>query len=366
MMSSSSAAAAAAIAAAASLLKRRPSLSVAIVEPAEVHYYQPGFTLVGAGVFKPEVTKRPMASVIPDKAVWIKKSVAEFAPESDEVVLDDGSRLRYRALIASPGIKLDWDAIQGLVETLGRNGVTSNYRYDLAPYTLSSRRTLRGGRALFTQPPMPIKCAGAPQKAMYLSCEHWRRAGALANMEVEFHNAGAVLFGVPAYVPALMEYVKRYGIDLRLESKLVAVDGPAKIATFEQKEPDGVVTRVQRDFAMMHAVPPQRAPDFVAREPAGRREPASSPSIRRRCATRATPMSSRSATRSRRPTPRRPPPRASRRRSSPSMCSPCSTARRRMSAMTAMAPVRSRWSAARSCSPSSAMAASCCRASPNG
>ncbi|WP_159728224.1 bifunctional protein tyrosine phosphatase family protein/NAD(P)/FAD-dependent oxidoreductase [Methylosinus sp. Ce-a6] len=253
------------VAAAASLLKRRSSLSVAIIEPAEIHYYQPGFTLVGAGVFEPEVTRRPMAAVIPDKAVWIKKAVAEFAPESDEVVLDDGSRLRYRALVASPGVKLDWDAIPGLVETLGKNGVTSNYRADLAPYTHFLAQTLRGGRALFTQPPMPIKCAGAPQKAMYLSCDAWRRAGALSNMEVEFHNAGAALFGVPAYVPALMEYVKRYGVDLRLESKLVAVDGRAKVATFEQKGPDGAAVRVEREFAMLHAVPPQRAPDFVAK-----------------------------------------------------------------------------------------------------
>lgn len=255
------------VAAAASLLKRRPSLSIAIVEPAEIHYYQPGFTLVGAGVFEPEATRRPMASVIPDKAVWIEKAVAEFAPESDEVVLDDGSRLRYRALVASPGIALDWDAIPGLAETLGKNGVTSNYRADLAPYTHFLAQSLRGGRALFTQPPMPIKCAGAPQKAMYLSCDAWRRAGALSSIEVEFHNAGAALFGVPAYVPALMEYVKRYAIDLRLESKLVAVDGCAKIATFEQKGADGAIVRVEREFAMLHAVPPQRAPDFVAKSP---------------------------------------------------------------------------------------------------
>ncbi|MBY6241728.1 bifunctional protein tyrosine phosphatase family protein/NAD(P)/FAD-dependent oxidoreductase [Methylosinus sp. Sm6] len=255
------------IAAAASLLKRRPSLSVAIVEPADVHYYQPGFTLVGAGVFTPETTRRPTASVMPDKAKWVKQAVAEFAPEANEVVLADGSRLRYRALVASPGIKLDWDAIPGLVETLGKNGVTSNYRADLAPYTHRLATSLSKGRALFTQPPMPIKCAGAPQKAMYLSCDTWRRAGVLNDIEVEFHNAGAVLFGVPAYVPALMKYVERYGIRLDFESKLVAVDGAAKVATFEEKDADANVIRVQREFAMLHAVPPQKAPEFIAKSP---------------------------------------------------------------------------------------------------
>ncbi|BGE85682.1 hypothetical protein Ms3S1_21180 [Methylosinus sp. 3S-1] len=102
---------------------------------------------------------------------------------------------------------------------------------------------------------------------MYLSCDTWRRAGVLSNIEVEFHNAGAVLFGVPAYVPALMKYVERYGINLCFESKLVAVDGAAKVATFEEKDADGNKQRVEREFAMLHAVPPQKAPEFIATSP---------------------------------------------------------------------------------------------------
>lgn len=255
------------VATASSLLRRRPSLSIAVIEPSETHYYQPGWTLVGAGVFSPEATRRPMASVMPDKVVWIRQAAAGFAPDSDEVVLADGSSVRYRALIAAPGLELNWSAIPGLAETLGRNGVTSNYRYDLAPYTRDLARSVKRGRALFTQPPLPIKCAGAPQKAMYLSCDIWRRAGVLQNIEVEFHNTGAVLFGVPAYVPALMAYVERYGIDLRLESKLVAVDGAARVAAFERKGADGAVERIEREFDMLHAVPPQVAPKFVADSP---------------------------------------------------------------------------------------------------
>src|SRR3546814_19663305 len=93
---------------------------------------------------------------------------------------------------------------------------------------------------------MPIKCAGAPQKAMYLSCDHWRREGVLGTIDVAFHNAGGVLFGVKEYVPALMHYVERYGIDLAFESTLIAVDGAAKQATFKEKS--GEVTK---SFAML-------------------------------------------------------------------------------------------------------------------
>ena len=254
------------IATASSLLKRIRRLSIAIIEPAEDHYYQPGWTMVGAGVFSAEFTKRTEKSVMPKEVDWIKKAASGFAPEENNVLLSDGTAVSYRVLVACPGIKLDWAAIEGLSETLGKNGVTSNYSYDLAPYTNRLVKDMKQGRALFTQPPMPIKCAGAPQKSMYLSCSAWERAGVLNDIDVQFHNSGAVLFGVAAYVPALMEYIERYDAHLNFESKLIAIDGPAKIATFEQKRGD-TVTRVEEPFDMIHVVPPQVAPDFVRNSP---------------------------------------------------------------------------------------------------
>ncbi|MFC3100447.1 TIGR01244 family sulfur transferase [Altererythrobacter lauratis] len=254
------------IATASSILRRRKGLAIAVIEPSEVHYYQPGWTMVGAGVFSAEFTRRTEKSVMPRGVDWIKQAAAGFAPESNRVLLADGSAVEYRVLIACPGIKLNWGAIEGLAETLGKNGVTSNYRYDLAPYTNRLVKDLKGGRALFTQPPMPIKCAGAPQKSMYLSCSKWEKAGVLKDIDVQFHTAGAVLFGVAAYVPALMEYVERYNAHLNLESRLVAVDGARKVATFEQKRGEEVV-RVEEPFDMIHVVPPQVAPDFVASSP---------------------------------------------------------------------------------------------------
>lgn len=253
---------AAGIATASSLLKRRAGLNVAIVEPAEHHFYQPGWTMVGGGVFKAPVTRRPMASVMPKGVTWVRQAATTFQPDRNQVTLADGTCLIYRVLIVAPGIQLAWEKIAGLESTLGQNGVTSNYRYDLAPYTWELVQRLKSGRAIFSQPPMPIKCAGAPQKAMYLSCDVWQDAGVLGNIEVEFRNAGAVLFGVADYVPALMEYVEQYGIQLKLGSTLVAVDGPARTATFATAEGE-----VQRTFDMLHVVPPQVAPQFLADSP---------------------------------------------------------------------------------------------------
>ncbi|QZD91222.1 NAD(P)/FAD-dependent oxidoreductase [Qipengyuania aurantiaca] len=253
---------AAGIATAASLHKREPSLKIAIIEPSGTHYYQPGWTMVGGGVFDPEQTAREMARVMPDYVSWIRQSAAAFEPGDNTVILADGSRIKYVFLVVAAGLQLDWDGVEGLSDTLGRNGVTSNYRFDLAPYTWELVQQLRSGKALFTQPPMPIKCAGAPQKAMYLSCSEWQKRGVLKDIDVHFHNAGGVLFGVAEYVPALMEYVERYGISLDLNERLTAVDGSAKTATFATENGSKTV-----EFDMLHVCPPQSAPDFIKSSP---------------------------------------------------------------------------------------------------
>ncbi|WHS62660.1 bifunctional protein tyrosine phosphatase family protein/NAD(P)/FAD-dependent oxidoreductase [Pseudomonas sp. G2-4] len=258
---------AAGIATASSLLARDPGLDIAIIDPADVHYYQPGWTLVGSGVFEASRTAHTMGATIPRGVHWIKAAVAAFEPEKNAVILDGCRVVRYEQLVVCPGLKLDWHAIEGLSETLGRNGVTSNYLYHLAPYTWQQVQQLRSGRAIFTQPPMPIKCAGAPQKAMYLSADHWKRQGVLEHIEIDFCSAGAVLFGVPDYVPALMEYVNAYGIDLSFGSTLTGVDGPAQTATFSCVKSDGTTHRVTHDFDLLHVVPPQIAPDFIRVSP---------------------------------------------------------------------------------------------------
>lgn len=255
------------ISVAASLKSRKSGLSIAVIDPADIHYYQPGWTMVGGGIFQPEQTAKTMGSLIPRGVKWIKAAVAAFEPANNAVILDGCRVVKYDRLVVCPGLKLDWAAVEGLEDTLGRNGVTSNYRYDLAPYTWQLVQELKEGRALFTQPPMPIKCAGAPQKAMYLSGDAWFRNQALKNIDIQFMNAGGVLFGVKDYVPALMEYIKKYDASLNFFHNLVSVDGSAKKATFKVAKPDTDPEMVTVEFDMMHVCPPQTAPDFIRVSP---------------------------------------------------------------------------------------------------
>jgi sulfide:quinone oxidoreductase len=223
--------------------------------------------MVGGGIFDAPETAKTMGALIPRGVHWIKSAVAAFEPADNAVILDGCRVVKYDRLVVCPGLKLDWAKVDGLEETLGRNGVTSNYRYDLAPYTWQLVQGLRKGRALFTQPPMPIKCAGAPQKALYLSADHWFRSGVLNEIDIHFCNAGGVLFGVKDYVPALQSYMDKYRANLDFFHNLVAIDGPARTATFEVKKPDTAPERITMEYDMIHVCPPQCAPDFIRVSP---------------------------------------------------------------------------------------------------
>lgn len=258
---------AAGITVAASLRRRRPDLDIALIEPAGEHYYQAAFTLVGGGAFPLERTRRNESDLIPAGVTWIRQPAAGFDPENNTVILADDRRVGYDYLIVCPGLQLDWDRIDGLRGALGKNGVCSNYDPDLAAYTWDCIRNLQGGTALFTQPEMPIKCPGAPQKIAYLAADHLRRRGLLADTEVRFALAGDVIFSVKDFVPPLEQVAAGYGIHVDYRTRLVAVDGAAKEAVFETADTNGETERVTRRFDMLHVTPPQSAPDFVKQSP---------------------------------------------------------------------------------------------------
>lgn len=248
------------IGAISSLLKRNKGIRIAVIDPSEVHYYQPGWTMVGGGVFDIESTKRKTKDLIPRKVSWVQQKVTGITPDNNLVTLDNGETIAYQQLIVAPGLIIQWDAIEGLEETLGKNGVTSNYRYDLAPYTWELVKNLKKGTAIFTQPPMPIKCAGAPQKALYLSSDHWFKHNLINDINVHFYNTGAVVFGVDAYVPALRSHMEKYNANLHFGHQLVKVNGSAKKAWFKNINNDEVI---ETTFDMLHVCPQQKAPSFI-------------------------------------------------------------------------------------------------------
>ena len=243
------------------------NIDIALIEPSEKHYYQPGFTIIGGGAYTMKETVRNEADLIHPSVIWIKDFAETFQPEANTIALRSGDTLSYDYLVVCPGLQLDWDKIEGLKDTIGKNNVCSNYSPDTVEYTWECIKNLQSGTALFTQPPMPIKCAGAPQKIMYLAADRFRKKGILDKMNIEFCNAGPAMFGIPFFAKALNKVVTGYGIKTNFNHNLVAIDGPAKTATFEATDSEGNKQRVTKAFDMIHVTPPQSAPDFIKNSP---------------------------------------------------------------------------------------------------
>jgi sulfide:quinone oxidoreductase len=250
---------------AAQLLRKDASLDIAIIDGAQKHYYQPAWTLVGGGEFNIHDTERSESSVIPVGATWIQQMVDSFKPEENKITLADGKDISYDYLIAVPGIQLNWSEIKGLPETLGKNGVCSNYSFQTAPYTWECIQNTKGGKALFTNPHTPIKCGGAPQKIMYLAADYFRKNK--IKTQVEFWSGGTRVFGVEKYENTLKDVIARYGINTHFFVKLAEIDGPNKKAKFVGIGEANKDHEYWEEFDMLHVTPPQSAPDFIRNSP---------------------------------------------------------------------------------------------------
>ena len=275
---------------ASQLLRKRSNLNIGIIDPSEKHYYQPAWTLVGAGIFDINKTVRNEKDVIPKNTTWIKEAVSEFMPNENKAKCLSGAVFTYDYLVVCPGIQLDWNKIKGLEETLGKNNISSNYSFQHAPYTWEMIENFPGGTAVFTNPTTPIKCGGAPHKIMYLACDYWRKKGILDKCDVHYISGASVIFGVKEYAETLLKVIAKYNIHVHYSANVTAIDGKNKTIEFETKEIDDNLTQklssenagyydiVENDgveelkkvtlkFDLCHAVPPQSAPDFIKNSP---------------------------------------------------------------------------------------------------
>jgi sulfide:quinone oxidoreductase len=260
---------------AATLLAKDKSLSIAIVEPAEYHYYQAAWTLVGANTFDFEKSRRKMADVMPKGVTWIKDFATAFNSTKNSISTKASGDISYDFLIVSPGLVMDTSQIEGLTEALGKGVVCSNYTNP--QHTWEVLKNFKGGNAIFTQPTTPIKCGGAPQKIAYLAADYFRKTGIQSKTNVVLAMPGTVIFGVQLIKETLMEVVKGYGIKFKPSYAPVKIDGGNKIITFKVNVAEESLIHadssikekymgdllVEMPFDMLHIAPPQVAPEFV-------------------------------------------------------------------------------------------------------
>ncbi|XP_074456741.1 sulfide:quinone oxidoreductase, mitochondrial isoform X2 [Larus michahellis] len=221
--------------------------NVAVVEPSETHYYQPLWTLVGGGAKRLATSARPTGSVMPKGVEWIKSRVTALDPDKNCVWLENDIK------------------IKGLPEGFDHPKIGSNYSVHTVEKTWKALQDFKEGNAIFTFPNTPVKCAGAPQKIMYLSEAYWRKTGKRSKANIMFNTSLGVIFGVKKYADALLEIIKERNIAVNYKCNLVEVRADKQEAVFENLDKPGV-TEVHQ-YEMLHVTPPMGPPDVLINSP---------------------------------------------------------------------------------------------------
>ncbi|KAI8082508.1 uncharacterized protein B0P05DRAFT_586178 [Gilbertella persicaria] len=233
---------------------------VAVIEPSLKHYYQPLWTYVGGGLKDFSESVKPMGDVMPNEAEWIQDKVVSFDPDNNTVKLADGQTVGYDYLVVAAGIQINWDAVKGLKEALGKDGVTSNYDADSVQKTYKYLQEFKGGNALFTFPNSPLKCPGAPTKITFLAEEAFRLSGVRDKTNVIYNTAAAKIFGVDHYGQVLQKLANERNIAVNLQHELLEIDANNHKAIFRNNA-NQETKAFEYDF--IHVAPPQGPPKFI-------------------------------------------------------------------------------------------------------
>lgn len=259
----------------AAMLQNEGIKNITIVEPKDVHYYQPLWTLCGAGIKDVKESARPMKDIIPKGTKWVKEQVSSFEPSENQITTADGQKINYDYLVVAAGIQTDWDAIPGLKDGLEKkdSGVVSIYDYKWADKTsrelnkvITSNEFSKENPAklLFTFSPTVLKCAGAPQKIMWLFEDILRSDGKRDAADISFWTPGGAMFGVKHYSDKLEKIRKERGVNASFGQKLIEIDPVEKIATFEDTK---TKKKMHEPFDVLHVAPHMSAPAFIKNSP---------------------------------------------------------------------------------------------------
>ena len=244
------------------LVKRLEGATITILDPRAEHLYQPGLSLVAAGLKPAKYTQSKTTDWLPSGITWVAQAAAAIDPVTKTVDTSEGQTIAYDFLIVAPGLVLDHDAIEGFsLDMVGANGIGALYagpQYAAKTWEAASKFTEAGGVGVFTRPATEMKCAGAPLKHMFLIEDIVTRTAGAGKHKVHYASNNSSLFGVPIVSEKLRMLFENRDITPQYNHVLKAVDAGKKIATFATPEGD---TDLGYDY--LHVIPPQRAPDVI-------------------------------------------------------------------------------------------------------
>ena len=257
---------AAGLATAARLSQRLQGATIIVVDPRADHYYQPGYTLVGAGLKPASYSVSSTRDYVPSGVEWVQASVAEFDPEGSRIVTDGARSIPYDFLVVATGMRLAYDRIEGMEERLiGTEGIGSIYKGPDAAWATWQQLSAfadKGGTGLFLRPATEMKCAGAPLKYTLITEDYLTRRGNRGKARLVYNANNKSLFGVPIVAEKLRMLFHERGIEVNHDRVLRTIDPGRRIATFTT--PSGTE---EQGYDFIHVVPPMEAPAAVLQSP---------------------------------------------------------------------------------------------------
>ena len=244
------------------LVHRLNGAEITLIDPRAEHLYQPGLSLVAAGLKPANYVVSKTTDWLPEGVALIAEAAAAIDPEAKTVDTASGQKVPYDFLVVAPGLVLDHDAIEGFsLDMVGQNGIGALYagpQYAAATWKAAQAYTETGGVGLFTRPATEMKCAGAPLKHTFLIEDIARTAGTRGKLDVLYMSNNDSLFGVPIVSEKVRMLFGDRGITPEYSHVLRGLDAGAKTATFDT--PEGTVTM---GYDYIHVIPPQRAPEVI-------------------------------------------------------------------------------------------------------
>lgn len=236
--------------------------SITIIDGRKEHLYQPGFTLIAAGLKPANYSVTQTTDWLPSQAKLITDWVAEVDPVTQVVTTIGGEKVPYDILIVAMGARLAYEKIEGMSKDLiGKHGIGSVYAgadYAEKTWQLLDQFTTTGGRAIFTRPATEMKCAGQPLKYTFITEDHAVRKNTRDRIEIEYLAHDQTLFGVPIVHEKLRMLFGERGINTSYSHVMTAIDPGRQVATF--KTPDGLV---EKEFDFTNVIPPMEAPEPI-------------------------------------------------------------------------------------------------------
>jgi len=294
---------------AARLKNTASNLDITVIEPDPKSVsYQPGQTLVGAGLWEQSDIVYNRDDYVPSGVTLIKGAVTAFDPDNNKVTVDGKDEISYDQMIIATGVMLNYGAIKGLEGEItssgadnavvknsgvGKDGLHSIYFADGSAATfkgieelIAKAKTHTGPeklQAVFTHPNTPIKCGGAPKKIMYLTNARLEEAGVRDKVELTFYPNGGGMFGIKDYHTAIVKQFETRGFKWNYKHNLIEIDTATKTAVFDNHSgftevydedlEENVKTptheRVEVKYDFIHVTPPMKAPDVVGKSKVG-------------------------------------------------------------------------------------------------